>query len=82
MDVLILICALDIARAECSIDTANAVVQGPEAVGAATCGLHGQAYIASTAIASYLNDGHYLKLSCTPAKDQMPSPIRSSSVSR
>jgi hypothetical protein len=29
------------------------------------CGLHGQAYIAGTAIAEYLRDGHYLKLACT-----------------
>jgi hypothetical protein len=66
MDVLILICALGIAQADCSTTTATVVVQGPEASGPASCGLHGQAYIASTAIAEYLYDGHYLKLACTP----------------
>lgn len=66
MDVLILICALGIANVDCSTDTATVVVQGPEAGGPATCALHGQAYIAGTAIAEYLRDGHYLKLACTP----------------
>jgi hypothetical protein len=65
MDVLILICALGIANADCSADTATVVVQGPEAGGPTMCGLHGQAYIAGTAIADYLRDGHYLKLACT-----------------
>ena len=66
MDVVILICALGIAQPDCSVSTAEAVIRGPEATGPAMCGLHGQAYIASTSLAGYLADGHYLKLNCTP----------------
>jgi hypothetical protein len=61
---LILICATAMPRADCSIDTAAAVVQGPDAASLMECGLHGQAYLAGTALTGYLADGHYLKISC------------------
>lgn len=63
---LILICAAGLSRADCSIDTASVVVQGPEAASLMACGLHGQAYLADTALAGYLTDGHYLKIRCEP----------------
>jgi hypothetical protein len=69
MKVLILICAAGVPQAECSAESADAVIQGPPVSGIATCGLHGQAYIADTTFASWLADGgHYLKLRCTPER--------------
>ena len=65
MKTLILICALGVPRADCSIDTAMTVVQGPDAGHPAQCGFLGQAYLASTAIANYLDGEHYLKILCT-----------------
>ena len=62
---VILICALSTARPDCSVDTAVSVMQGPEASHPAQCGFVGQAYIASTAMANYLDGEHYLKTLCS-----------------
>jgi len=65
MKTLLLICALGVARGDCSVETAEVVVQGPDAQSLVTCGLHGQAYLAEGALAGYLDDRHYLKIACT-----------------
>ena len=65
MKTLILICAIGIPRPDCAIDTALHVVQGPNAGGLAQCGFLGQAYLADTAMANYLDGEHYLKILCT-----------------
>ena len=65
MKTLILICALGTFRQDCSIETATVVVQGPEATNFVQCGFLGQAYLADTALAAYVEDGHYLKILCT-----------------
>ena len=65
---LLLICAIGTSHADCSMDTAAAVIQGPEAMSLVECGLHGQAYIAHGAIADYLDGAHYLKISCTSGR--------------
>ena len=67
---IILICALSTARPDCSVDTAVSVIQGPEASHLAQCGFIGQAYVAGTAMASYLDGEHYLKMLCS-AGDQL-----------
>ena len=72
MKTLLLICALGIPRGDCNVETAEAVVQGPEAPSLVTCGLHGQAYIAEGALAGYLEGGHYLKISCTAGNRLRP----------
>ena len=74
MTTLLLICALGTSQAECSIDTAEAVIQGPETASLAECGLHGQAYLAGGALASYLDEWHYLKVSCTAGR-RLRTPI-------
>lgn len=71
MKTLILICALGMARADCDSETAIAVVQGPDAGGLAQCGFLGQAYLADTAMANYLDGEHYMKILCT-AGDRHP----------
>jgi hypothetical protein len=66
MKSLLLICALGLSHADCTIDSATVVLQGPEGGGPARCGFLAQAYLASTSIAGYLDDAHYLKVSCSP----------------
>lgn len=68
MQTLVLICALATPQADCDPETADTVVQGPEAMSLVECGLHGQAYIAGGALAGYLDDEHYLKISCTSGR--------------
>ena len=68
---VILICALGMPRAECDLQTAEAVIQGPMAAHAGRCGLLGQAYLAETPLADYLDGEHYLKINCT-FNDQRP----------
>ena len=61
---LILICALSIARADCTPDTAEVVVLGPEVATVWQCQLYGQAYIATGPIADHLDGSTYLKVVC------------------
>jgi hypothetical protein len=65
MKTVILICAMSLPRPECSTETAISVVQGPEAGNLAQCGFVGQAYLADTALANYLDGEHYMKILCT-----------------
>lgn len=79
MKTMILICALGMARADCTPDTSVAVMQGPDAGGLAQCGFLGQAYLADTAMANYLDGEHYMKILCTagdrrPTIAQQPAP--------
>jgi hypothetical protein len=76
MKTLILICALGLSRPDCSIETATIVVQGPEVTNFAQCGFLGQAYLADTALAGYVEDGHYLKILCTPGAGPGSPPAR------
>jgi hypothetical protein len=62
---LLLICTIGTPQAECSIATAEAVIQRPDAMSPLECGLQAQAYIAPGAIANYFDGAHYLKAICT-----------------
>ena len=62
--VLILVCPVTLSPNECRADTAVAVIDGPESPNEAMCGLHGQAYIADTAIAARHKD-EYVKVTCS-----------------
>jgi hypothetical protein len=64
LKVVILVCSMQLAPADCQLDTATAVIQGPDASDAVLCGLHGQAYLAITGLATARND-EYLKIRCT-----------------
>jgi hypothetical protein len=68
MKTLILICLLGTAHGDCTAATANAVIQGPDAMSLVECGMHGQAYIAGGALAGYVDDQHYLKVACTAGR--------------
>jgi hypothetical protein len=79
MQTLVLICALATPQADCGPDTADTVVQGPEAMSLVECGLHGQAYIAAGALAGYLDKDHYLKVSCISGRrlrTAQPAPVQ------
>ena len=83
MQTLLLICTLATPQHACGPDTADQVIIGPEAMSLVECGLHGQAYIAGGALASYLDDQHYLKVSCTAGRRVHPAelaPVRSSAA--
>jgi hypothetical protein len=69
---LLLICTVGTPQAECSIDTAEAVIQGPDAMSPLECAFHAQAYIAPGAIAGYLDGAHYLKAVCW-SEDRVPA---------
>lgn len=62
---VILICALGVSKGDCNLQSAEAVIQGPSVAHAGQCGLYGQAYLAETVLADYLDGEHYLKIICT-----------------
>lgn len=63
--VLILICSLHTAPAQCQTYNAVDVIQGPDVASAELCGLQGQAYIAQIAYATPHKDDEYVKIKCT-----------------
>lgn len=63
--VLILVCSINTTPADCQTDTAVDVISGPEAANQSVCGLHGQAYIADTALGTALRADEYVKVKCT-----------------
>ena len=77
MKALLLICALSTPQPDCSVETAIAVIQGPDATSLVECGLHGQAYIAEGALAGYLDGAHYLKIACTSRQVDRGAPVQS-----
>lgn len=64
MKTLLLICALGVPRPDCTIDTAVTAIRAPDTSSPASCAFVGQAYLADTIFADYLQDGHYLKILC------------------
>jgi hypothetical protein len=64
LKIVILICSITLPPADCQTNTANDVISGPEAANEVMCGMHGQAYIASTAIASRQREDEYVKIKC------------------
>lgn len=72
--VLILVCSIHQATADCRIDTARAVIQGPTVASEAACGLHGQAYLAGAAILAS-HEGAYLKIGCMSLRREQASTV-------
>lgn len=64
--VLILICSASLLRSECQIENALDVVRGPMVASEAMCGMHGQAYVAPTAMAPRGPD-EFVKIRCMPS---------------
>lgn len=61
--VLIFVCSITVAPADCNRATAIDVIAGPEAANEIQCGLHSQAFYAETALG--IGPGEYLKVTCT-----------------
>lgn len=61
--ILVLVCSVGVAPADCQTDTAIKVIRGPEAANEVQCGLYGQAYFAEMG-QHELADGEYLKVMC------------------
>ena len=68
--VLILVCSISVAPADCQVDNAIDLISGPSVANEIMCGLHGQAYIAQTTLRPVSPD-EYVKLKCLrPTKDE------------
>jgi hypothetical protein len=65
--VLILVCAAGLPQPDCQTNTAIDVIRGPRAMSAVECGIHGQAYVAETALISGI-ERSYVKIRCTPVR--------------
>ncbi len=69
LQVLILICSISIAPADCQIETALQIINGPEVPNDVMCGMHGQAYLAQTSLVPQ-GPGEYVKVKCIHPPDQ------------
>lgn len=63
--VLILVCSIALSHADCQPETALDIIQGPDVANELMCGIHGQAYIASSAVGTHLKNGEYVKITCS-----------------
>ncbi|MCG8359033.1 MAG: hypothetical protein MI920_26000 [Kiloniellales bacterium] len=70
---VLLICALDVAPADCRPETAIHVIAGPEAGALAACGLQSQALLAQSALAREVGERSYLKVMCRTEVGQVPT---------
>jgi hypothetical protein len=61
---IILICASNIARQDCSVDTATDMIQGFDANTPIECAMNSQALIAQSALGPGLGNDQYLKVVC------------------
>jgi hypothetical protein len=64
LKVILLVCAPNIAPADCHPDTALYLMNGPPAGNEVMCGMQSQAYLAETWIGQSLAEGEYLKIVC------------------
>jgi hypothetical protein len=62
--VLILVCSIAVAPEDCKADSAVSVIDGPNAPNEVMCGRNGQAYVATTVIATKRDD-EYVKARCS-----------------
>jgi hypothetical protein len=61
--VVVFVCASGIGQSDCNADTALDVIRGPKVASEITCGLHGQATVAS--LARPIDTAHeYIKIGC------------------
>lgn len=67
LKMLILICAAGVSPADCRPQLALDVIRGPDVASPMLCGLHGQAYVAESALANRRRDDEYLKIVCVKA---------------
>ena len=71
---LLLVCATGLSPADCQIDTAIDVIQGPATASASACAFQGQAQVADTALP--IRPGEtYLKVQCRRAIAETPRHI-------
>ena len=60
--VLILVCSMNLAQQDCDTRNATDVITAPTVSNEISCGLYGQALLASTAVV--LGDRQYVKIQC------------------
>lgn len=62
----LLVCLKGTPGAQCTVDTAQQVIKGPEVTSEVTCAMHGQAFAGS--LAFYDVESSYLKIMCAREK--------------
>ena len=64
LQIMILVCSVNLAPADCQLETALDIISGPQVASVISCGLHGQALIAATSVARR-GPGEYIKIRCS-----------------
>jgi hypothetical protein len=68
LQIMILVCSVNVSPVDCQTETALDIISGPQTASAISCGMQGQALIASTSFARQ-RPGEYVKIKCTHLKD-------------
>jgi hypothetical protein len=67
LKMLILVCSSNLSPADCQLETALDVIQGPQVASIFECGMASQVLVARTSIL-HRAQGEYIKVRCSPAK--------------
>ena len=67
--ILILICSTEVSPQDCQRETALDIISGPQVTSIMTCGVQGQAIVASTAAIGRRPD-EYMKIRCEHLPDE------------
>ena len=67
LKMLILVCSSNLSAADCQLETALDIIQGPQVANVFECGMYSQALIAQTTILR--RQGEYMKVKCSPVKE-------------
>jgi hypothetical protein len=67
LKMLILVCSTAVSPANCQLETALDIIQGPQVASIFECGMASQVLVAQTLILQR-SKGEYMKVKCSPAK--------------
>jgi hypothetical protein len=67
LKMLILVCSSNLSPADCQLETALDIIQGPQVASIFECGMASQVLVAQTSIL-HRAQGEYMKVRCTPVK--------------
>ena len=67
LKMLILVCSSNLSPADCQLETALDIIQGPQVASIFECGVASQVLVAQTSIL-HRGKGEYMKVWCSPVK--------------
>jgi len=75
LKMLILVCSSHLPPADCQLETALDIIQGPQVASIFECGMASQVMVAQTSILRRAH-GEYMKVKCSPVEKAEAAPLQ------